>query len=48
MSGAAAPGIVMWPVYIFEIGWAAVLFPLAAIALSLWFMLGRCLAVEDE
>ena len=39
MSGAAAHGIVMWLVYIFEIGWAPVLFPVAAISLSLWFML---------
>jgi hypothetical protein len=39
MLGAAAHGIVMWLVYMFEIGWAPVLFPLAAISLSLWFML---------
>ncbi len=39
MLGAAAHGIVMWLVYIFEIGWAPVLFPLGAISLSLWFML---------
>jgi hypothetical protein len=39
MLGAAAHGIVMWLVYIFAIGWAPVLFPLAAISLSLWFML---------
>ena len=39
MLGAAAHGIVMWLVYIFEIFWAPILFPLAAISLSLWFML---------
>lgn len=39
MLGAAAHGIVMWLVYIFEIGWAPVLFPLAALSLSLWFIL---------
>ena len=39
MLGAAAHGIVMWLVYIFEIFWAPILFPVAAVSLSLWFML---------
>ena len=39
MLGAAAHGIVMWLTYIFEIFWAPILFPVAAIALSLWFLL---------
>ena len=39
MLGAAAHGIVMWLVFIFDISWATILFPLAAILLSLWFML---------
>ena len=39
MLGAAAHGIVMWLVYVFEIGWAPILFPIAAIGLSLWFVL---------
>jgi hypothetical protein len=39
MLGAAAHGIVMWLVYIFEIFWAPILFPIAAVSLSLWFML---------
>ncbi len=38
MLGAAAHGVVMWLV-MFEIGWGGLLFPLAAISLSLWFIL---------
>ncbi|MDQ3068173.1 MAG: hypothetical protein M3R55_00410 [Acidobacteriota bacterium] len=39
MLGAVAHGIVMWLVYIFEVFWAPILFPVAAILLSLWFVL---------
>ncbi|MEO6443723.1 MAG: hypothetical protein ABIZ91_12915 [Gemmatimonadaceae bacterium] len=38
LMGAAAHGVVMWLVF-FEIGWAGILFPLAAISLSLWYIL---------
>lgn len=37
--GAAVHGIVMVPVFIFEIGPATVLFPVAVISLALWFIL---------
>lgn len=39
MFGAVAHGIVMSLVFIFEIGWGPVLFPVAAVFLSLWFVL---------
>jgi hypothetical protein len=37
--GAAAHGSVMWLAIILAIGWARMLFPIAALALSLWFIL---------
>jgi hypothetical protein len=39
MLGAAAHGVVMWLVFVAEIGWAGILFPIAALSLSLWFIL---------
>ena len=37
--GAAANGVVMWLVFILQIGGAGILFPVGALAFSLWFVL---------
>ncbi|MEP6591006.1 MAG: hypothetical protein ABJC19_07470 [Gemmatimonadota bacterium] len=42
MIGAAAHGMVMWLVFVLHVDWAGVLFPLAAIGISFWFILAGC------
>ena len=48
MFGAAAHGAAMWLVFIFEIAWAGVLFPLAALSVSLWFILAGLWPVRSS
>lgn len=43
LIGAAAYGSVMWLVFIVQVGWAGILFPVAHLTVPLWFILAGLL-----
>lgn len=46
LIGAASYGSVMWLVFILEVGWAGILFPVAHLAVPLWFILAGLLGTR--